>query len=280
MKKQQTAYKNYLFPIVALSMILGVGAELKASAGGDDVLDKLNLAPAAAKEGVLEVLAGGTAYNESAYKVFKSLPGLARETVVRAGLAWIKSYAGSAEFKAAYAELREHKKPKAPEPRPSADDEIKKMKAEMEKSIAEMRKNMAAMDAETKKSMEAGIQQMNAQMERMEKDPQQREIMRQSVEMARADDKKRHEEKLAEWEKRYPADPRLLIKKRINDFLAASAGIDYSANLVPRGDKMAFAKEEYERKPSEWKLCFRAGKEATEAARALAKAWLAELERN
>jgi hypothetical protein len=42
---------------------------------------------------------------------------------------------------------------------------------------------------------------------------------------------------------------------------------------------MRFANEDYEGKPAEWKICFRAGKEATEAARAFARSWLTELEK-
>jgi hypothetical protein len=50
--------------------------------------------------------------------------------------------------------------------------------------------------------------------------------------------------------------------------------------LTPRGDKMVFVKEAYQQKSAYCKMCFRAGKEATEAARAFASAWLAELEKN
>jgi len=279
MKKKQAAYKSYLIFVAALAMILGAAADLVGAPGSDDVLAKLGLDQASARESILDSLANGSVYNDAAFKAFKSLPGLARETIVRAGLAWIKSYAAGAEFKAAYEKLREQEKPQAPEARPSADDEMKKMRAETEKSIAEMRKNMAAMDAEMKKQMEAVIREMRSQVERMEKDPQQKEMMRQGTAMAAEEDKKRHEEDLREWEQRYPADPRALIKRRINEFLAASAGIDYAAKLTPRGDKMVFASDAYEQKPAEWKLCFRAGREATEAARSFAKAWLAELEK-
>jgi len=280
MKKQQAAYKNHLFFLVALSMLLAVAGCVMAAPGNDDVLARLGLSSASAKEGVLDSLASGNVYNDAAFRAFKLLPAPARAGIVRAGLEWIKTYAGSAEFKAAYAEFRRVKKPALPAPRPSADDEIKKMKAELEKNIAEMRKNMAAMDAQTKKDMEEAIQAMRGQMERMERDPQQKELMRQSTEMSAEEDKKRHEEALAEWEQRYPADPRALIKKRINEFLAASTGVDYAAKLAPHGDKMIFANGEYEQKPAEWKLCFRAGKEATEAARSFAKSWLAELDKN
>jgi hypothetical protein len=277
MEKSKINYIKNMVVVFGVLSAIGMAGVLQADQGGTEVLTKLNLAPAAAKADVLESLTGGTVYNEAAFKVFKSLPGLARETVVRAGLAWIKSYVSTVEFKTAYLERREQEMPETPAPRPSAEDQIAKMKADMEKSISETRKNMAALDAETRKIMEASIRQMRAQMEQMEKDEGQRMLMRQMAEMAVAEDKKGHEEKLKEWERNYPADPRLLIQRRIREFLAASAGVDFAAKLSPRGDKMVFANDDYEQKPAEWKLCFRAGKEATGVARAFAETWLAEL---
>ena len=85
-------------------------------------------------------------------KAFKALPAASRAATVSAGLGWIKAYAGSGEFAAAYAAWREKERPEPPAPRPAADEQTKKMKADMEKNIAEMRKGMAAMDAETQKS--------------------------------------------------------------------------------------------------------------------------------
>lgn len=242
-----------------------------------DVLAKLALEQAPAKESVLDSLASGSVYNYAAIEAFKALPSASRAAIVRAGLEWIKAYAGTTEFKAAYQALREQNKPAAPAIRPSADEAAKKQRADFEKQVADMRKNMANLDAATKESMEKGIKEMRTQMEAMEKDTQQKELMRQMNDMQRNEDKKQFEEKVKDWNEKFPADSRLLIKKRINDFLAASAGVDYAAKLVPRGDKMVFARDDYEQKPPEWKLCFRAGREATEAARAFAKAWLGEL---
>lgn len=252
---------------------------LIAVQNGSDVLAKLGLDPVSAKESVLDSLASGNVYNDMAMKAFKVLSASARGEIVRTGLNWIKAYAEATEFKEAYRKFRDGKKPEAPAARPSADEALKKQKVDFEKQIAETRKSMAALDAETRKTMEASIQQMRAQMETMEKDPQQKELMLQMTEMTRAEDKKRYEEQLKAWEEKFPAEPRALIKKRINDFLAASDDVDFSAKLLPRGDKMIFANDEYEQKPSEWKVCFRAGREATETARAFAKAWLAELEK-
>ena len=264
---------------LAAALIMAAACGLRAEQGGTEVMTKLGLDPAAAREGVLVSLANGTVYNEAAFKAFKSLPGAARASIVRSGLAWIKTYVSGDEFKTAYRELRERQKPLPPEARPAADEQMAKMNADMEKSIAEIRKSMAAMDGETKKAMEASILEMRAQMERMQKDEGQRKLMGQMVAMSDAEDKKRHEEKLKEWERRYPADARTLIRQRIRDFLEMSRGVDFGAKLVARKDKMVFADEKLEAKPAEWKLCFRAGKEATGAARAFAEGWLAELDK-
>jgi hypothetical protein len=55
--------------------------------------------------------------------------------------------------------------------------------------------------------------------------------------------------------------------------------VDYKARLVADGSLQRFAAKDLEAKPREWKLCFRVGKEACEAARSFARAWLAELDK-
>lgn len=265
--------------LFALALVLGFSAGLGAFQSGSDVLSKLGLTPASAKEGTLDTLFSGSAYNEAAIRAFKALAPSARAAIVRGGLEWIKSYVASDEFKSAYAKYREEQKPEVPAAVLSADEQIKQQKADVEKQIAEMRENMAGLDAETKKSLEDAIKQMQSQMEAMEKNPEQRELMRQTVEMQRVENQNQYAEQLKVWEEEYPADGRLLIKKRINEFLETSADVDFSAKLVPSGSKMRFADDAYEEKSSEWKICFRAGKEATEAARAFATAWLVELEK-
>ncbi len=247
-------------------------------AADDDVLQRLGLTQATARESLLGPLTGSIPYHDAAYKAFKVLPAAARAEVVRAGLSWIKAHVAGAEFRESYRRLRETERPAAPEPGAGADDQSRKMRDDMEKSIAEMKKNMAAMDAETRKAMEGVIRAMRAQMERMESGPQ-KEMLRQAAEASAAENKKRHEAELSEWERRLPADPRVLIKRRIQEFLDLSAGVDFAARLVPRGEHKVFVRGDYEKMPPEWKLCFRAGREATAAARAFAVAWLAELER-
>lgn len=69
-------------------------------------------------------------------------------------------------------------------------------------------------------------------------------------------------------------NPDVTIRRRLEAFLEMSATVDFDAKLEGR----QFADPEYEAKPSEWKMCFRAGREATMAAREEAEAWIKELE--
>ena len=87
-----------------------------------------------------------------------------------------------------------------------------------------------------------------------------------------------YKEKLAAWEKEYPAgDPKPLLKLRLREFLDATGNVDFGAKLVKKGDALVFVNPAYENKESRWKTAYRAGKEDTEAARAIAQQWLKEL---
>ena len=70
-------------------------------------------------------------------------------------------------------------------------------------------------------------------------------------------------------------DPDATIKRRLKFFLETTKDVDFGAKLAGR----QFANEEHEAKPAEWKMCYRAGREATAAAREVATAWLADLEK-
>jgi hypothetical protein len=72
-------------------------------------------------------------------------------------------------------------------------------------------------------------------------------------------------------------DPAVQLAKRLEAFLAATDDVDFEATTHDQGSRRMFDKAEYEAKPAEWKMCYRAGKETTEAVRAFARDWLAEL---
>ena len=72
-------------------------------------------------------------------------------------------------------------------------------------------------------------------------------------------------------------DYKSIIRKELQQFLSASANVDFDAELVKKGNKMVFVNPVYESKPLAWKLCFRSGKEAVTGARKFAQNWLNNL---
>jgi hypothetical protein len=104
-----------------------------------------------------------------------------------------------------------------------------------------------------------------------------RKLQQEGARMAQRSALEEHQRDVAKWNENFPENPNVLIAKRLRAFLDTSADVDFSAKLVPSGDKMKFADAKYEQKSSEWKMCYRAGRDAVTAARAVAAAWLKEL---
>lgn len=67
-----------------------------------------------------------------------------------------------------------------------------------------------------------------------------------------------------------PADPAVLVRNRLKEFLKESATVDFDAKL--NGD--SFADPIYESKGQKWKMYYRAGKPVIEAAQNEIKKWL------
>ena len=88
-----------------------------------------------------------------------------------------------------------------------------------------------------------------------------------------------YNQQVSEWEATYPANnPNFLIKNCLESFLNQTKEVDFSSQTaIGEYGKTVFVKQEYERKSSFWKLCFRSGKETTDAARKFAQDWLSEL---
>lgn len=262
---------------IGVLVLTAVAGGFVLAQAGSEVLARLGIDRASAVSSVLSSLTSGYVYDGAAFKAFKALPPDARAEVVRAGLSWAKAYAGSAEFKAAYEELRQGRKPEPPEPVATAEETMAKMKADIKQGIENLRQVQATADAGMKKTFEDTIKQMQAQLEDLDKNPQMMDNLRLGAEMEKKSRQEQHEARMKAWAEDLPAEPKALVAKRIRQFLETSADVDYGAELAARGNKKVFVKEAYEKKPAFWKICFRAGREATEAARAFAQAWLDEL---
>ncbi|OSZ80263.1 hypothetical protein CAP36_03145 [Chitinophagaceae bacterium IBVUCB2] len=80
----------------------------------------------------------------------------------------------------------------------------------------------------------------------------------------------------ANWEKRYPADPSSIVKKRLQEYLQLVATVDFNAALTApdKYNIKKFVSPAFEKKPNKWKAVYRAGKEVNDVVTAFVKEWL------
>lgn len=250
--------------------LLVVAAALSAA---PDVLQQLSVSKADAGQEILSALASGSPNYHRVRNAFKAASPEARAALVEQVLTWTKAYVNSPQFAQDYAAYREQAKPAPLEEQESVDDELAAQRREHEQQIAEMKKSLASVPAEMRKEMEKAIKETEAAFREMQKDAAIQNAQRENLENERKEAQEQYAADVERWKSEYPADPKVLVKRRVQEFLAATADVDYDAKLVKSGSKMRFANEEYEAKPWEWKLAYRAGKPATEAARAFVKGW-------
>jgi hypothetical protein len=253
-----------------------VGAVLCAvtlsAVGAGDVLQELKISKKDAATEAVASLAGGHVNTWRVRTVFKSASPAVRTALVEQTLVWTKAYVSSPQFAKDYAALREERKPQPPERTLTVDQELAQRKKERDEQLAEAKKSVAEMPAEYRKMAEEGYKASAQAMKQMDT-PEFRKMERQGIEMQRKQEDENYQEELARWEEELPADPKELVKARLEQFLKATEDVDFDAKLNGR----KFASAQYERKPQEWKLAYRAGKEPVEKARAFAEKWLGEL---
>jgi hypothetical protein len=131
------------------------------------------------------------------------------------------------------------------------DDQINQLIAQMKQA----QERVAAMRASGQ--MPSGPQLMTEEQRQ-----QENEVRQRSYDAARSD-----------FEREHPANPDALVRRKLEEFLALSATVDFAAKV----ENGKFLDPADERQSSDWKLCFRAGKPAVEAARDVAQDWLKSL---
>ena len=241
-----------------------------------DILSQLGITPEAARQAVDSVINSGVYNPGLPAGAFKLLPVAARGDAATAGVAWLKAYTASAEFKRQYAQIRDVHKPPPPEFDGTPEDELKKADEEQKQQTEDSKKAIAALPAEQSAQVEEALKAAQA-MIAQQNTPEMRKVRLDGIKAMRADRTTQYQQELATWARNFPENPAPVIVKRLREFLAASADVDFAAKLTPKNGRMAFENPAYEQKPGQWKMCFRAGKEATTAARAAVQAWLKEL---
>lgn len=258
----------------SIALVAAIAAGLAAVAA--DGLSQIGLTPEAVKEAVGSIITYGVNNPGLPTKAFKVLPPAGRAQAVTSAAAWVKAYAATPEFKAQYDKLRQTRKPDPPAAwTTTPEQELQKADDEQKKQLEESKKQLANLPPETRKAVEEGMKAAAAMTAQMNT-PEMRKMRLDGIKADRDQQTKSYQDALAKWNQEYPADPKPVIVKRLKEFLAVSADVDFAAKLKT-GEVSMFENPVYQSKSSQWKMCYRAGKEATGAARAAAQAWLKDL---
>jgi hypothetical protein len=250
---------------------------MTAAIAAQDHLATLGISEGRAKEAVFDSLMSDAVSIAGKPAAFTAMPAAARVALVNFTLALARTFVESDDFARRYAD---HREANGPEPLPeaqSADAIFRKQRDGFENQVAEMRKLFDQITPEQRATLEEGWRQMREQFDAMEKGERRKQI-EANLNEQRAAQVRERELAMQAFEKTYPSDPRALVAMRLRHFLDVTKDLDFTAQLVEKDNKRVFADPALEAKPGEWKMVFRAGKPATDAARAFAQKWLTDLQ--
>jgi len=253
----------------------------KAKHMTEDVWKQLGLTPADADMNIKNSILQGTLYYYGAKNAGNIITGN-RVAMINDIVAYAKKYTNSAEFKINYKKHRDQMKPKPYEYTPATTESIKAQERQrLEINLKAAEEGLNSPNPKIKNGAPSRIENIKKELAALD-DPDNKTIKRLLDEDKRMNESviKQNEEQMKNFEARYPEDPQVLIKKRLEQILDITADVDFAAELKDaewKGKKWkVFVNPAYEKKSKEWKLAFRAGKVTTDAVRAAAEKWLKE----
>lgn len=199
-------------------------------------------------------------FNRQSFYVtaFRSLKGLAegsRASVAKAYCAYIRSYVQSDDFQARYEKYRQSMRPTG-EPQPMPEETKKELRKIYNETIQQYKESLKTAPANLKGIYQKGLTDTRKLLTALD-DPNP---------------------ELTRWKTDYPESPNTHLKAYLGKFLTETKDIDFKAALkAAPGGRMKFVNPTYEMRPSYWKMCFRAGPEATAAVRQYVAEWHASL---
>jgi hypothetical protein len=243
----------------------------------DDFLKQLGITKASADEKIQHSIMGGY-LDMYGVKNAKNIALGNRKAVVLDLVAYTKKQVSSPAFIKQYMAMKESNKPKesiAQTPEEMKSENIARAK----ESVAQMEATVKKADASMKPLFQKSVEDAKKYLKEAE-DPNNRQYVRyaKNYEGLVKEFKESYAAALAQWERKYPTNHLLYIKKRLTEFMDATKDIDFTAELTTKNGKKIFVNPVYERKDSRWKMAFRAGKEVIEPAREAVQKWMDEIQ--
>jgi hypothetical protein len=244
--------------------------------GAQNHLATLGISEGRAREAFFDSFITDTLSVAGDSKAFTAASTAARVALVNFALTLARTFTESDDFKRRYADHRDANGPDPLPEEPSVDAVLTKQRAGFEAQVLQMRKLFEQITPEQRATLEAGWTDMRAQLTEMETGPR-REELENALRQQRMAQVRERELAMKELDAVWPADHRALVANRLRHFLEVSKDVAYDAKLVDKDGRKVFADAALEARPKEWKMCFRAGKQATDTARAFAEKWLNDL---
>ena len=201
-----------------------------------------------------------------------------RVAVINELFAYAKKYVASDEFRRAYENERKLNKPADQVTFGGSADSIRAAeKKRINEAIKQTEANANNPNPKIKNAVPLRLENLRKELAAVD-DPNNKIIQAKLNQLQQMNNSlaSQYNDAMKKFEMKYPENPQVLIKARLQEILIITADVDYKAELQQVGKWMKFVNPDYEKKPKEWKLAFRAGKPATDAVRALAEKWLKE----
>lgn len=263
--------------VLLFSLLCLILASFRTAKLSDEIWKELGISRQAGNYGISTSFLQGYFYYYGARNA-KNIAVGNRAAVVKELGTYAKEYVSSEAFKKEYLQNRESRKPTVPKAAKPLEEIRKEQIENMQKAIKSMEPMLKMDNAEIRKGAKEGLEQFQKQLKDYQ-DPKNEMIkmLADGEKMSFENNTKTYNEALAKWEKDYPENQLLLVKKRLQQFLDITADVDFNAQLKEQYGKKRFVNPSYEAKSTEWKQAFRAGKDVTEAARAFAQQWIKEI---
>ena len=275
MTRVATRWSAGVFVTAAVLMTTGVAAQ--------SALMQLGLTEAAARTFLWDELTSPTAGRRgdivvTGTRAFLKLPRSSRAGATSSLFSWAKAYVSSPAFTAKYNEYHRGAVHVAPDYDRTVEQEVKQEIDRQLEDIQQTRPVAARLPADQRTEF---LEQLN-QREKQLRDPDFIKQRQAQVSEERAQANAGAATASARNSQTIPADPKTLFARRLREFIAATADVDFSTktiSLTGGPDGIEFVNPAVRTKPWMWHEAVIVGPEATAAARAAAEAWLKELER-
>jgi hypothetical protein len=236
------------------------------------------LSSAAANDAILNSFTSGSIVLAGTRAAFTSATPEQRATLVRAVVAAARAYASTQDFAKRYGSFRASQRPeRAPMPQNGEEAQAAQLK-QLDDIVKEALKLSENMPPQAREDLIENIEFTKRQLAELNKDPKHRATVDAAAREAAKVANEEFHKALSRYEADYPNDVKQLIATRLRAFLAMSATVDFSARTIRGTDKkLHFVDPSHESMPKEWKMLYRAGKPAVDAAREAAADWLKAL---